>query len=102
MNHLFRTTGLAAVTLIGITVMVAACAVGDGKAGRPQACSPLWYDLVEARVATGDGHGHGPDPGSLEWRSVIEFKLGIRGNPSLPDLASSQWCDYIDSLVFQQ
>ena len=43
--------------------------------------------------------GHGPDIGSEEWKSVIEFKLGIRGNPDVPDRNSSQWCDYIDKLL---
>ena len=44
---------------------------------------------------TGDGQGHGPDLGSSEWRSVIEFKLGIRGDPSVPPRNSELWCAYI-------
>ncbi len=52
--------------------------------------------LVEDRFPTGDGQGHGPDIGSLEWRSVVEFKLGIRGDPAIPPLESDQWCAYVD------
>jgi hypothetical protein len=50
-------------------------------------------------VTTGDGQGHGPDIGSDEWRSVVEFKLGIRGNPAVPSRASREWCHYIDEQV---
>lgn len=60
-----------------------------------QRCSDNWYSLVEQYIPTGDGQGHGPDRGSLEWRSVVEFKLGIRGNIDLPPRESEQWCDYI-------
>jgi hypothetical protein len=41
---------------------------------------------------TDDGQGHGPDIGSDEWKSVIEFRLGIRGKPDLPARASEAWC----------
>jgi hypothetical protein len=40
--------------------------------------------------------GHGPDPGSEEWRSVVEFKLGIRDQPGVPDRNSQAWCEFID------
>jgi hypothetical protein len=40
--------------------------------------------------------GHGPDIGSLEWQSVIEFKLGLRGDPDVPPRGSQRWCAYID------
>ena len=68
------------------------------KQGQP--CSPAWYKAVEQRISTGDGRGHGPDLGSEEWRSVIEFRLGIRGSPSVPERMSSEWCHYIDRKVF--
>ncbi|WP_299803561.1 hypothetical protein [uncultured Shewanella sp.] len=62
-----------------------------------QACEPAWFEKAAQQIITGDGHGHGPDLGSLEWRSVVEFRLGIRGNNELPELDSDLWCDYIDT-----
>jgi hypothetical protein len=62
-------------------------------------CSSEWYQYIEETVTTGDDHGHGPDAGSDEWRSVIEFKLGIRGTSTIPQRDSEAWCRYIDHLV---
>ncbi|GIU13337.1 MULTISPECIES: hypothetical protein [unclassified Shewanella] len=62
-----------------------------------QACEPAWFEKVAQQIITGDGQGHGPDLGSLEWRSVVEFRLGIRGDNDLPELDSDLWCDYIDT-----
>lgn len=62
-------------------------------------CSTQWQQMVEKTLSTGDGQGHGPDLGSSEWRSVVEFKLGIRGNPDVPDRASEAWCAYIDQAI---
>ncbi|ABZ77639.1 hypothetical protein Shal_3091 [Shewanella halifaxensis HAW-EB4] len=62
----------------------------------PNGCNLAWFNKVEKQVSTGDGQGHGPDLGSMEWRSVVEFKLGIRGKESNPNLDSDLWCDYID------
>ena len=59
-------------------------------------CSSEWYSLVEKQILTGDGQGHGPDLGSAEWRSVIEFKLGIRDDPKVPPSNTDHWCDFID------
>ncbi|MDX2320524.1 MAG: hypothetical protein QNK26_07985 [Moritella sp.] len=64
---------------------------------QPQSCSSEWFAKVESQVVTGDGQGHGPDLGSSEWRSVVEFKLGIRGDSSVPARDSDQWCDYINT-----
>jgi uncharacterized protein len=69
----------------------------DPQAGTP--CSDAWYRSIEGKVATGDGQGHGPDIGSDEWKSVVEFKLGIRGEPDLPGRGSEAWCRHIDRLV---
>ncbi|WP_227875056.1 hypothetical protein [Oceanisphaera profunda] len=60
-----------------------------------QGCSNDWYQQVDSQVVTGDGQGHGPDLGSNEWRSVVEFKLGIRGDSALADLNREEWCHYI-------
>jgi len=62
-------------------------------------CSTPWLQMVEQTLSTGDGQGHGPDLGSSEWRSVVEFKLGIRGNPDVPDRDSEAWCAYIDQAI---
>ncbi|WP_062270338.1 hypothetical protein [Endozoicomonas arenosclerae] len=65
----------------------------------PSLCTESWYEYVESRVPTGDGMGHGPDLGSLEWRSVVEFKLGLRDQNLLPDRPSNGWCKAIDQFL---
>ncbi len=65
-------------------------------ASEPVVCSDAWYRSVEQQLGTGDGQGHGPDIGSAEWKSVVEFKLGIRGDTGIPDSATAQWCDHIE------
>ena len=82
-------------------VALQACTATGTPAAAPQPWTEAWYAAVESRVGTGDGQGHGPDPGSGEWRSVVEFRLGIRGDPSVPARDGSTWCDYIDDIVFQ-
>ena len=62
-------------------------------------CSNSWCRLMDDTVGTSDNQGHGPDIGSDEWKSVIEFKLGIRGDPNLPDRGSEAWCRLIDQIV---
>lgn len=64
-------------------------------------CTQTWYESVESTISSGDGMGHGPDIGSDEWRSVIEFRLGIRGNADVPDRSSDEWCGYIDGLILE-
>ena len=65
-------------------------------------CSDSWSIFIEKTVPTGDNQGHGPDVGSDEWKSVIEFKLGIRNEPNLPDRDSEAWCRHIDQIVRQK
>ena len=62
-------------------------------------CSDSWYRFIEETVPTSDNQGHGPYVGSGEWKSVIEFKLGIRDKPNLPDRDSEAWCRHIDQIV---
>jgi len=62
-------------------------------------CTDAWYRTVEQQVTSGDGQGHGPDVGSDEWKSVIEFKLGVRGRAGVPGRDTDAWCRYIDRLV---
>jgi uncharacterized protein len=62
-------------------------------------CSDSWYQFIEDAVVSSDKQGHGPDIGSDEWKSVIEFMLGIRDEPNLPDRDSDTWCRHIDQIV---
>ncbi|MBA4502556.1 MliC family protein [Marinobacterium marinum] len=66
------------------------------------ACTDAWYESVEQRVGTGDGQGHGPDWGSDEWKSVVEFKLGVRGAADMPELSSPAWCGKVEQLLRQR
>ncbi|WP_285164829.1 hypothetical protein [Shewanella goraebulensis] len=62
-------------------------------------CDEVFFNKVERLVMSGDGQGHGPDIGSAEWQSVIEFKLGVRGEAQVPPRDSIEWCDYIKQQV---
>ena len=66
------------------------------------ACSMQLFRAIDDVVQSGDGMGHGPDIGSAEWQSVIEFRLGIRDNPDLPERGSNRWCGQIAGLVFPE
>lgn len=79
-----------------ILITVMGCTKTHDNHEAVQACSEAWFRVVEEQVSTGDGQGHGPDPGSREWRQVIEFKLGIRNDSSVPPIESEQWCNYIN------
>jgi uncharacterized protein len=86
-----------------ILIVATACAKAAGgvttSPERAAPCSDSWYRSIEEEVSTSDGHGHGPDVGSDEWKSVIEFKLGIRGKPDVPDSKTQAWCSYVDEMV---
>jgi uncharacterized protein len=86
-----------------ILLFVAACAMAVTGvreiSAAEELCSDAWFRFVEQNVPTGDGQGHGPDIGSEEWKSVVEFKLGIRGKPEVPTRTSGAWCRYIDKIV---
>jgi hypothetical protein len=62
-------------------------------------CTDSWERFINDNVPTGDGRGHGPDLGSDEWKSVVEFKLGIRGDSNIPQRDTKAWCAYIDKLL---
>ena len=86
--------------LFGIAVgLIEGCGATDSDQIAFDGCTDEWFRSVEKQVPTSDGQGHGPDLGSSEWRSVIEFKLGIRGDPTVPPLESSQWCSYVNDRV---
>ncbi len=86
--------------LIGALLAYCGSVLAGAEAAAP--CSENWNRYIDEKVVTGDGQGHGPDVGSLEWRSVVEFKLGIRGQPDLPARDSDDWCQLIDRLVREQ
>jgi len=77
-------------------IVITGCADIDEYEINAQKCSTEWYALAEKKISTGDSQGHGPHFGSMEWKSVIEFKLGIRDDAQVPLLESEQWCNYID------
>lgn len=81
-----------------VALLLAGCAAKPPPPS-PAPCSTDWYKVMESQLTTGDNQGHGPDPGSIEWRSVIEFKLGIRGDTDTPDRRSPEWCTFIDAYV---
>ena len=90
--------------LLVIFLGVGACSSGDRnrdetETAGPEPCTPEWYSVVERTVGVGDGHGHGPDLGSLEWRSAVEFKLGIREDPTTPDPSGDEWCGHINGII---
>lgn len=84
------------IALLLCAIAIPSCAIESKSDPGPEPCSTQWFEFVEERVSTGDSEGHGPDPGSDEWRSVVEFKLGIRGDPKIPDRTTKQWCAYIN------
>ncbi|WP_245000477.1 MliC family protein [Marinobacter daepoensis] len=101
----FKVGAMAArLGLLVFLVAAAGCANLSGGSPEPELsanglCSEAWYEAIEHRVPTGDGQGHGPDIGSDEWKSVIEFRLGIRGQAGVPARDTDAWCRYIESLV---
>lgn len=92
MNH--HTTLLA---LLGCALAITACSKEPNAAAT--ACGTPQYQTIEAMIHTGDGMGHGPDIGSSEWKSVIERKLGIWGNPNVPAPDAYEWCSFIEQHI---
>ena len=90
---------ISRVLLIGLAVVTGPTLAGSNP-GTP--CSDEWNRFVDQKIISGDGQGHGPDLGSDEWKGVVEFKLGIRGQAGLPARDSDDWCQLIDRLVREQ
>lgn len=88
-----------AIFLIAVVAYAAAHAGEKSIPVTKVPCSNSWYQFLEGQVPTGDGQGHGPDIGSDEWKSVIEFKLGLRGKPNIPRRDSEAWCRHIDQIL---
>jgi uncharacterized protein YecT (DUF1311 family) len=79
-------------------IAVAACDRDDPGSATSDSCSESFYRTIEEKVQTGDGQGHGPDVGSDEWKSVVEFELGVRGDADVPERDSEDWCRHIDRI----
>lgn len=88
-----------AICLVVGAAHVTACQRDGSTSETTALCSESWYRMIEDRVPTGDGQGHGPDIGSDEWRSVVEFQLGIRGESDVPRRDSAAWCRHVDEIV---
>jgi hypothetical protein len=88
-------------TWFTILLVFAMTGAGAGSAP-PEPCTPEWFQFVEKAIVSADGQGHGPDPGSEEWKSVVEFKLGIRDQAGLPGRDTEDWCRLIDRLVTER
>ena len=88
--------------LLILLLLAAVSLPAAAGAEAPIPCTAQWYQWVEHKLVSGDGQGHGPDIGSDEWKSVIEFKLGIRGQSQLPDRDSEDWCQLIDAMLHDQ
>jgi len=82
-----------------LLALASANSLAGGTPEAPEPCSDAWNRYVDAKIVSGDGQGHGPDPGSGEWQGVIEFKLGIRGQPDVPGRGTVDWCRFIDRLL---
>ena len=88
------TKNMPTYTALCLALLVAAC-THSTPPPPDDICTMDWVERVEALVPTDDGQGHGPDPGSSEWKYVLEFRLGIRDNTDIPDHATREWCEYI-------
>lgn len=90
-------------SLLILILALAACGETNELAAPPLAglkfCSDRWYQDVEDTIGSGDAEGHGPDIASDEWKSVIEFRLGVRGSSDVPPRNGEAWCRYIDELT---
>ena len=76
------------------SLLLSGCAFNQHNVEYP-ACNAETYQRIESAVFSGDGQGHGPDLGSDEWKSVIEFKLGIREDSAKPAHSHNDWCGYV-------
>lgn len=83
-------------------ISIYGCGYNKSDSASHTPCTKDWFEAIELKLVSGDGQGHGPDIGSMEWRSVIEFKLGVRGLSKVPNRETNEWCEYIDGLVFNE
>lgn len=89
-------------TIVLFTIMMtqlSACSVPHEKSMEKIPCSMEQLLRIEAQVNSSDGVGHGPDIGSEEWKSAIEFRLGIQNNSAIPKTLNLNWCNTVDSIA---
>jgi hypothetical protein len=84
---------------IFVLISLSGCSFIKSQPITDQECTVDWYEKVESQIMTDDGQGHGPDPGTDEWKNVVEFRLEIRDDPSVPNTGSEEWCSYIDNYL---
>ena len=89
-------------SIISFIFILSSCSPDATQEIEKPSCTADQYQRISLSVITGDTQGHGPDTGSDEWKSVVEFKLGIRGNPENPYYSDPDWCAFIQSIVDQQ
>jgi hypothetical protein len=58
----------------------------------PRACKEDWFWLVESTLLQPGEIAFGIEPGSSEWRGVVENRLGTSAG-SMPARDSDAWCD---------
>lgn len=87
------------IILLSLLLAISGCQPQTPHTRPIKLCTAAWYQMVELEISTSDGLGHGPDISSNEWKSVIEYRLGVRGNPEVPERSSSEWCHYINAFI---
>jgi hypothetical protein len=89
--------------LLMLALSLAGCALheeaGTDFSQTNEGCTDSRLQEIEKQISSGDGLGHGPDIGTDEWKSVIEFRLGLSDDDSTPAPSSDIWCDYIEIKV---
>lgn len=77
--------------LISSGLLQACASLNDSSADSVEPCSDKTLVMIEHQAPIGEGLGHGSDIGSDEWRSVVEFRLGVRGDASVPPRNTRPW-----------
>lgn len=88
------------ILILSSTLLFVGCVNKKQEKEKVQECTQNWYQKVESKIPTGDEHGHGPDIGSLEWKNVVEKRIGINGYKIVPETKTKQWCTYINKILF--
>jgi hypothetical protein len=69
---------------------------GTSVPANPSLGSPQWYAWVDQSLAVSDD-GHGPKPGSVQWDSAVQVKLGQEAPQAAP--GSPEWLQAVDGLL---
>ncbi|TCV92832.1 hypothetical protein EC912_106171 [Luteibacter rhizovicinus] len=71
-------------------------APGKTAPANPALGSPDWYAWVDRTLAVSDD-GHGPAPGTPEWNSAVQTKLGEEAPQQKS--GSTEWQQAVDALL---